>query len=32
MDNYAKVLKQANYVQFIVNSLWVAFAADRAVA
>ena len=26
-DNYAKVLQQANYVQFIVNSLWVAFAA-----
>lgn len=26
-ENYAKVLQQANYVQFIVNSLWVAFAA-----
>jgi multiple sugar transport system permease protein len=26
-DNYDKVLQQANYVQFIVNSLWVAFAA-----
>jgi multiple sugar transport system permease protein len=27
LDNYGKVLQQANYVQFIVNSLWVAFAA-----
>ena len=27
VDNYIKVLRQANYVQFIVNSLWVAFAA-----
>jgi multiple sugar transport system permease protein len=26
-DNYAKVLDQANYVQFILNSLWVAFAS-----
>lgn len=29
-DNYATVLKQANYVQFIGNSLWVAFAATVA--
>ncbi|HEX6498151.1 MAG TPA: carbohydrate ABC transporter permease [Micromonosporaceae bacterium] len=27
LANYTKVLRQANYVQFIVNSLWVAFAA-----
>jgi multiple sugar transport system permease protein len=27
VDNYAKVLEQANYVQFILNSLWVAFAS-----
>ncbi|MGW0505654.1 carbohydrate ABC transporter permease [Micromonospora sp. NPDC003241] len=27
LDNYSTVLQQANYVQFIVNSLWVAFAA-----
>ncbi|MFB6392410.1 carbohydrate ABC transporter permease [Polymorphospora lycopeni] len=27
LDNYGTVLQQANYVQFIVNSLWVAFAA-----
>ena len=27
LDNYSKVLQQANYVQFIANSLWVAFAA-----
>lgn len=27
LDNYVKVLRQANYVQYIVNSLWVAFAA-----
>ncbi|MET8306747.1 MULTISPECIES: carbohydrate ABC transporter permease [unclassified Micromonospora] len=27
LDNYANVLEQANYVQFIGNSLWVAFAA-----
>ncbi|MGC9665259.1 carbohydrate ABC transporter permease [Planosporangium sp. 12N6] len=27
LDNYANVLKQANYLQFIGNSLWVAFAA-----
>lgn len=27
MDNYSKVLQQANYVQFIVNSLWIAFAS-----
>jgi multiple sugar transport system permease protein len=27
LDNYANVLQQANYVQFIGNSLWVAFAA-----
>ncbi len=26
-ENYSKVLDQANYVQFIVNSLWVAFAS-----
>jgi multiple sugar transport system permease protein len=26
-ENYTKVLQQANYVQFIVNSLWVAFAS-----
>ncbi|MEU5941457.1 carbohydrate ABC transporter permease [Micromonospora sp. NPDC047548] len=26
-DNYANVLQQANYVKFIGNSLWVAFAA-----
>ena len=26
-ENYSKVLAQANYVQFIVNSLWVAFAS-----
>jgi multiple sugar transport system permease protein len=29
-ENYAKVLQQANYVEFIVNSLWVAFAATVA--
>ncbi|MGP3929301.1 carbohydrate ABC transporter permease [Nonomuraea sp. KM88] len=28
--NYAKVLQQANYVEFIANSLWVAFAATVA--
>ncbi|MFG3580562.1 carbohydrate ABC transporter permease [Micromonospora chersina] len=27
LDNYATVLKQSDYVQFIGNSLWVAFAA-----
>ncbi|HEX7746365.1 MAG TPA: carbohydrate ABC transporter permease [Micromonosporaceae bacterium] len=27
VENYTKVLQQANYVQFIRNSLWVAFAA-----
>ncbi|KQX68567.1 carbohydrate ABC transporter permease [Angustibacter sp. Root456] len=27
LDHYAKVLKQANYVQYIVNSFWVAFAS-----
>ncbi|WP_405431425.1 carbohydrate ABC transporter permease [Micromonospora sp. NBC_00617] len=27
LDNYANVLEQANYVEFIGNSLWVAFAA-----
>ncbi|MEU8071613.1 MULTISPECIES: carbohydrate ABC transporter permease [unclassified Micromonospora] len=27
LDNYDNVLQQANYVQFIGNSLWVAFAA-----
>ncbi|MEV6816205.1 carbohydrate ABC transporter permease, partial [Micromonospora sp. NPDC051296] len=27
LDNYDTVLQQANYLQFIVNSLWVAFAA-----
>ena len=27
LDNYGTVLQQANYVQFIGNSLWVAFAA-----
>ncbi|GGR97829.1 MULTISPECIES: carbohydrate ABC transporter permease [Micromonospora] len=27
LDNYATVLKQSHYVQFIGNSLWVAFAA-----
>ena len=27
VDNYAKVLQQANYVQFIWNSLWVAFVS-----
>ncbi|WBB67943.1 carbohydrate ABC transporter permease [Micromonospora sp. WMMD812] len=27
LDNYVTVLQQANYVQFIGNSLWVAFAA-----
>ena len=26
-ENYGKVLQQANYVKFIVNSLWVAFAS-----
>ncbi len=25
--NYVKVLKQANYLQFVANSLWVAFAS-----
>ncbi|SDM63713.1 carbohydrate ABC transporter permease [Nonomuraea jiangxiensis] len=30
LANYAKVLQQANYVEFIVNSLWVAFAATVA--
>ncbi|MEV4202372.1 carbohydrate ABC transporter permease [Micromonospora globbae] len=27
VDNYANVLQRANYVQYIGNSLWVAFAA-----
>ncbi|MGN6301240.1 MAG: carbohydrate ABC transporter permease [Angustibacter sp.] len=27
LDHYVKVLKQANYVQYIVNSFWVAFAS-----
>ncbi|MEV1328008.1 carbohydrate ABC transporter permease [Micromonospora costi] len=27
LDNYSNVLQRANYVQFIGNSLWVAFAA-----
>ncbi|MEU6020344.1 carbohydrate ABC transporter permease [Micromonospora sp. NPDC047134] len=27
LDNYSTVLQQANYIQFIGNSLWVAFAA-----
>ncbi len=27
LDNYTKVLKQANYGQFIFNSFWVAFAS-----
>ncbi|AEB45340.1 MULTISPECIES: carbohydrate ABC transporter permease [Micromonospora] len=27
LDNYGTVLQQANYIQFIGNSLWVAFAA-----
>ncbi|GIJ27477.1 sugar ABC transporter permease [Micromonospora qiuiae] len=27
LTNYETVLQQANYVQFIINSLWVAFAA-----
>lgn len=27
LDNYTNVLQRANYVQFIGNSLWVAFAA-----
>ncbi|MGK5741136.1 carbohydrate ABC transporter permease [Micromonospora sp. URMC 103] len=27
LDNYANVLQRANYVEFIGNSLWVAFAA-----
>lgn len=27
LENYTKVLQQANYVEFIVNSLWVAFAS-----
>jgi multiple sugar transport system permease protein len=27
VDNYAKVLQQANYLQFIWNSLWVAFVS-----
>jgi multiple sugar transport system permease protein len=27
LDNYGKVLKQANYGQFIFNSFWVAFAS-----
>ncbi|MGS2616644.1 carbohydrate ABC transporter permease [Micromonospora sp. LZ34] len=27
LDNYSTVLERANYVQFIGNSLWVAFAA-----
>jgi multiple sugar transport system permease protein len=27
LDNYLKVLKQANYVQFIFNSFWVAFVS-----
>ena len=26
-DNYETVLQQANYIKFIVNSLWVAFAS-----
>ena len=27
LDNYTNVMQRANYVQFIVNSLWVAFAS-----
>ncbi|MEQ4304073.1 carbohydrate ABC transporter permease [Plantactinospora sp. B6F1] len=27
LENYSKVLDQANYLQFVGNSLWVAFAA-----
>ncbi|HEX5540287.1 MAG TPA: carbohydrate ABC transporter permease [Micromonospora sp.] len=27
LDNYLNVLQRANYLQFILNSLWVAFAA-----
>jgi multiple sugar transport system permease protein len=27
LDNYTKVLQQANYVSFILNSLWVAFVS-----
>jgi multiple sugar transport system permease protein len=27
LDNYLKVLQQANYAQFIGNSLWIAFAS-----
>lgn len=30
LDNFGKVLQQANYVTFILNSLWVAFAATVA--
>jgi multiple sugar transport system permease protein len=27
LENYTNVLRRANYLQFVVNSLWVAFAA-----
>ncbi|HLU74775.1 MAG TPA: carbohydrate ABC transporter permease [Nonomuraea sp.] len=30
LDNYGKVLQQANYIQFIFNSFWVAFVATVA--
>jgi multiple sugar transport system permease protein len=30
LDHYTKVLKQANYLQYIVNSSWIAFASTSA--
>ena len=27
VENYTKVLQQANYVQYIINSFWVAFVS-----
>ena len=27
LENYTNVLRRADYIQFVVNSLWVAFAA-----
>ncbi len=30
LDNYTKVLQQANYVQFVLNSAWVAIASTAA--
>jgi len=30
VENYTKVLQQANYVQYIINSFWVAFVSTSA--